>query len=456
MRGLAPRSLAAFAALAASLALAAPALGAPAVNGIFELKTELSSNNKIVAAPDGNVWFTLDSATKDVGSITPAGVVSEYELPKIENPIGITPGPGGRLWVVATGKATSFLPADPKGSEVTFESGEIQAEPNIVLGPDGLMWVASNNKVARFSPTAADPKSTIKEVKLEGELSPKDIDVAGPLIAIADNNGTEKRIVTFSSAGVQKDFAIKGASQGLAGAPSGQIAYSDAGASPEQSGLITPPNPAQSFEMLGDPFGVTYGIDEAFWIVRFAKGDLARVTPTGATTFLPGLPIETARQVAAGANGTLWVTMQKKEKVTGPAIARISGLEPPAGPPAPGSSTPQPGPVPAGPGPVVLPTTALGTKPKKVVKTTGETATVKFSFSSTTAGAGFECSIAKRVKPKGKKARFVGKGFKGCKSPKSYVLQPGRYRFQVRAVSGSLRDSSPAQSTFKVIHVARK
>jgi len=105
---------------------------------------------------------------------------------------------------------------------------------------------------------------------------------------------------------------------------------------------------------------------------------------------------------------------------------------------------------------VVLPQTLLVKEPKKVVTTTGKTANVKFAFSSSTAGAQFECSIGKRVKPKGKKARFVGKGFKGCKSPKSYTLQPGRYRFQVRAVSGSLRDSSPAQYTFKVIHVAPK
>src|SRR4051794_10106167 len=64
MRGLAPRSLAVAAALAASLVLAAPALGAPAVNGIFKLGSEIGTNNKIVTGPDGNVWFTLESATK--------------------------------------------------------------------------------------------------------------------------------------------------------------------------------------------------------------------------------------------------------------------------------------------------------------------------------------------------------------------------------------------------------
>ena len=98
---------------------------------------------------------------------------------------------------------------------------------------------------------------------------------AGSLVAISDNNKsvTEKgRIVTFTSAGVQKDFTIPGGSQGLAGAPTGQIAYSAAGANPEQSGPDHAARPGQSFELLGDPFGVAYGADQAFWIVQFAAG----------------------------------------------------------------------------------------------------------------------------------------------------------------------------------------
>ena len=80
--------------------------------------------------------------------------------------------------------------------------------------------------------------------------------------------------MTLTTAGVvQPDFVIGhegvGASQGVAGAPTGQIAFSDPGASPESIGLITPPNPAQEFERDGDPFGVAYGSDGAFWIPLF-------------------------------------------------------------------------------------------------------------------------------------------------------------------------------------------
>lgn len=445
MRGLARKLLVTACALLACLVLAAPALAAPHVEGIFKPASEIGQNGKIVAGPDGNVWFTIEG-TKDVAKITPAGVITEYELPGIEDPIGIAPGPEGRLWVAATGKATSFLPSDPKGTEQTFNSALINAEANLVLGPDGNFWVASNEKVAKFSPSNFN--GTIKEVPLTGTLAAKDIDVAGPLIVIADGTGGNKRIVTFTTAGVQKDFTTTGGSQGVAGAPSGQIGFSQQTQTPEQVGLISPPGPVQEFTLNEDPFGVAYGSDGAFWVVRSAKDGVARVSSTGQMTLIGGMPAGSMpRQIGAGPGNTMWVTIPKAGE---PGIARITGLEPPLPPVTP------PGPIPITTPPLSLPQTKLGKKPKKVVKTTSATAKVTFAFSSTTAGASFECSLGRRVKPKGKKPRFVGQAFRKCKSPKSYRLKSGRYRFQVRAVSGALRDSSPAKFSFKVVKAAKR
>ena len=451
MRSLVPKLLAAAVVLVAALAWAPAAVAVPTVSGIFPLGTEINDNNKIVAGPDGNMWFTLPG--KKVGSITPAGVVQEFELNKIENTIGIAAGPEGRIWVVATGKATSFLPSDPKGTEQDYESALINGEPNIVLGPENMFWVASANAVAKFSP--ANFKGTITEVKLTGELAPKDIDVAGPLIAIADNDKdpvTEKgRVVTFTAAGVQQDFAIPSSSQGLAGAPNGQIGFSSPLAKPEQAGLITPPGPASSFELLGDPFGVAYGSDQAFWIVQFANGGLTRLTSNGQTSFLGGLPKETARQVAAGPGNTLWVTLVHKEKVVEVSeIARVSGLEPP--PLSPSGTTPG-GPITVTQKPV--PDTRIAKGPKKVVKTTRARATVKFSFSSTVAGSTFQCRLTKVPTGKKKRAKASKGAFSGCSSPRVLKLVPGRYRFAVRAVAAGVVDGSPAEKAFKVIRAPR-
>jgi streptogramin lyase len=453
MRGPVAKLLALAAVCAAALAFAAPALAAPAISGIFPLGSEIETNNKITEGPDGNVWFTL--AGKKVGRITPQGAIKEFELKGIEGAIGIATGPEGRLWIVGTGKAASFLPTNPEGSEEDFASALINANANIVLGPEKMFWVASNESVAKFSP--ADFNGSIAPVAVEGELSPRDIDVAGSLIAIADVAepvlGKGGRIVTFTTAGKQHDVAIPGASQGVAGGPGGLIGFTAPGASPEQSGLIPSGGTASSFELTGDPFGITFGQDQAFWIAQFGPpGGLTRVATNGTHTSIGGLPTMTARQITPGPGHTLWVTMVENATLKSPpSIARVTGVEPPP--------TPAPGPIPVAPVPPVvkpaLPTTKLGSKPKKVVKITGSTAQVKFGFSSTTAGARFECALGHRVKPKGKKARFVGQSFKSCGSPKKYTLGPGRYRFQVRAVAGGVRDSSPAAFGFKVVRTGR-
>ena len=449
MRGLASRLVVAGAALAASLALAAPALGAPAISGHFALtESEIGTNNKIIEGPDGNIWVTTANAAKPVARVTPAGATQEFETGNAKTWSGITVGPDLNLWATFAGGVARFSPADPKGTFKEFPLPAIKAEASIVTGPDGNMWVATDGSIVRFSST--NPAGTEKAFPI-AKLSPKDIDVAGAGLVVAD---FEPRILTLTTSGaVSKEYPIDGGSQGVAGGANGLIGFSQQGSMPEQVGLISPPSNPQVFTQEGDPFGVAYGSDAAFWVVRSGVDGVARMSVTGQITQLSGFPAGSMpRQITSGPGNTMWVTLTNPGKVG--EIGRVSGLEPPV-PPSPGSS-PQPGPVPPGPAPIVLPQTTLGKGLKKVVNTTGQTANVKISFSSTTAGAKFECSVGKRVKPKGKTARFVGKGFKGCKSPKTYTLQPGRYRFQVRSVSGSLRDSSPAQYNFKVIHVAQK
>jgi virginiamycin B lyase len=414
----------------------ASAAAAPTIDGTFPLSSELGSNNKIVAGPDGNIWVTVEDATKDVARITPSGQVQEFDIEGIENAVGIVPGPDGNLWVTDVEKAAHFSPADPEGTDQAFTVAGIGAESQIVAGPDGQMWVASNNSVVNFSP--GDPTNTVLAIIVSGNLAPKDIDVAGSRIVIAEG-GAENRIVTFTTTGEQKDFAIGGASQGVAGGPGGQIAFSAPGATPEQSGLISPPNPAQSFELVGDPFGVTFGADGAYWIVQFAAGQLARVSTDGQLSFpIQGLPKESARQITAGPGGTLWVTLQKNGEPG--AVVRISGVEAPQ-PAGPTSTTP------TTPTAAQPPQTNLA-KGKKLFKAHAKEAKVRFRFSSPTTGTSFQCSLTKLRGKKGK-----APSFKPCKSPKTYPLAPGRYRFAVRALNGSLLDPTPATRTIRVVHL---
>lgn len=427
--------------LAAALALvftASAATAAPAVNGTFPLKSELNANNKLVTGPEGNIWVTLGSTTKDVAKIPPVGPIEEFDLSGVTEVSGITLGREDRLWVTDSTGVASFKPENPSGTVEATPIAGMGSFHSIVSGPDGKIWVAKSGEVLRFSPLTP----TVQEKKGIPELNPRDIDVSGSLVVVADAG--KPRIVTLTAAADfgKIEYPIDGGSQGVAGSPSGQIGFSQQIPNlgkPEQVGLITPPGPALAVEQPGDPFGVAFGSDGAFWIVRSGQtGGLARLTSSGQMTLLGGFPAGgTARQIAAGPGNTLWVSVEKNMEPG--VIVRVSGLEPPV--------TPIVAPPP--------PETKIAKGPKKVVKTTGKRAKVKFRFTSTTAGATFQCALTrvKKVK-KGKKA--AKPQFKGCKSPKSYNLKPGRYRFSVRAVSAGVVDPSAATRSFRVVHVHKR
>jgi virginiamycin B lyase len=433
MRSHATKLVAVLCVLASFLVGATGAIAAPVVDGVFPVKSEVATNNKIVAGPDGNVWFTVSDATNDVAKVTPAGLIEEFDIEGIETATGIAVGPDGNLWITDVEKAARFSPADPLGTDKSFSVAGVGAEGQVVAGPDGLIWVASNNQLVHFAP--ADPTNTVQPVTVNGAFSPKDIDVAGSLIVVADF-GTP-RIATFTTGGVQVDFALAGGPQGVAGGPGGQIAFSQQGVQPEEVGTINPPSPPQGKQIDGDPFGVTLGPDGAYWIARSAAGELIRLTTSGQTTTLPGFPPKYfPRQLTAGPGNTLWVTMEIPGENTA-AIARVSGVTPEA--------TPQP----STPPPITSPQTKIDKGPKKVVKTRNKKAKVKFRFSSSTPGVTFQCWLM-RVSKKAQQAILK---YKACSSPKIYRLRPGKYKFRVRAVNGGVPDLTPAVRNFRIVRI---
>src|SRR3954447_18588667 len=82
-------------------ALPSAASAAPAFDGSFDVS---GMPQRLALGSDGNVWFTLSGsgASKEFGSITPGGTVTEYDTPSNEIVVGITTGPDGNLWMSAT------------------------------------------------------------------------------------------------------------------------------------------------------------------------------------------------------------------------------------------------------------------------------------------------------------------------------------------------------------------
>jgi streptogramin lyase len=421
---------------------AAPAAAVPHVDGEFGIKSTFDGTDTIAEGPEGNMWATVSDATNDVARITPSGEVKEFNLPEVDHPTGIAAGPDGNMWVTLEGGVARFSPATPEDEGTTLKQTitEVKSQSSIAAGPNDRMWVATENNLV--SVPLENPLG-FKANEIPG-LFPHDIDAAGPLIAIADS-GLNKIVTATASGGdlaTETDFEIgggEGGSQGVAVNNGGQIGFSQQLHQPEQIGVIAPPGEPQTVDVPAtDPFGVALGSDGAFWIAESNTDGVSRLTTDAGAAFLGGFekPFK-PRQIAAGPANTLWVTLENNETSTY-RVGRISGLEPP--PP------PSVGPAPPG----AAPDTKITKGPKKRVVTKHKRAKVTFKFASSSPGVSFECALTRLKKTKKKKVRAPH--FAACKSPKSFELKLGRYRFEARAVLAGAHDPTPAQRSFRVVH----
>jgi virginiamycin B lyase len=82
-----------------------PSTGAVTEYAIPQLPLEIISPAGITAAPDGNVWATLDGQLGDDGlaRVTPSGIITEYAVSQGASPEVIVTGPDGNLWFSENG-----------------------------------------------------------------------------------------------------------------------------------------------------------------------------------------------------------------------------------------------------------------------------------------------------------------------------------------------------------------
>jgi streptogramin lyase len=291
-------------------------VAAPAVDGEFAVS---GKPGYIASGPDGNLWAVLSGSglNNDVARISPAGVVEEFDVPALAGAVGIAAGPDGNLWVTRAAKVARFSPAAPAGA-TEFAVADLAGPRDIAAGPDGNLWAASGDKLLRIPP--ANPVG-YTPFTIAG-LDARGLAADGERLWIASfGNGT---IYSATTAGVATPHAVGGGPQEVAAGAGGQVAFSNPGSNPQTVGRLTSGGSPLMTPAPGDPFGVAFGSDQAYWFAQFASDDLGRLSTEGEYSRLTGLSAGSGpRQITAGPGNTLWVSLETAGKV-----ARVTGVEP--------------------------------------------------------------------------------------------------------------------------------
>jgi streptogramin lyase len=123
-----------------------PAIGRIAADGtITEFPYTGHPNFTFESITEGvgdNIWFTDRGDHPDVGEVTPAGVITTYDLTPGRMPDGLTSGPDGQMWFTdeAFPTAIGHVPAGGPATESSTGLQTNAAPDQIVAGADGNLW----------------------------------------------------------------------------------------------------------------------------------------------------------------------------------------------------------------------------------------------------------------------------------------------------------------------------
>lgn len=124
----------------------------------YAVPTSAAGLDKIVTAPNGDMWFEMEDANK-IGRITPAGVITEFGLGETTTGEGkvqdLTVAPDGSIWVVYdTGWRALHVQPDLL-SATSYSLGSYPYGDDVEMGPDGVPWITMSydeNGLARILP----------------------------------------------------------------------------------------------------------------------------------------------------------------------------------------------------------------------------------------------------------------------------------------------------------------
>lgn len=290
---------------------------------VYNLPPNFDVPYGIANGPDGNIWFTEDQSFK-VGRISPTtGQFTEYALPKGDIfPQHMAPGSDGNVWwngVYHTGRYTFVAVVSnitPAGVVTDYRLPKAPAGGFFqTLGPDGRQWVALQTGYV----AAVDTSGHAKFYSLLTKDDPKTYlngIIPGPNHTLWVAEYGSRYVDEIDDLGnIISKFPVPDSPNGIAIGSDGNIWFAstdyDAIDSMTPTGLVTRyPLPEPCGGCVKGPLNIVAGPDGALWFTETLGCSIGQITTSG---HLKEFPIITPPcgpyDIAAGSDGNLWFTM---------------------------------------------------------------------------------------------------------------------------------------------------
>jgi streptogramin lyase len=286
----------------------------------FATPTPYSSPEVIASGPDGNLWFTEQTANK-IAQATPDGSITEFPIQTPNAGLsGITAGPDGNLWFTEN-RANQIGRISPNGTNVTeYRIPTANSGPSQILtGPDGNLWFLESNydQLARLDP------STGRVTEFALPTGRPEAMTVGPDGNLWYTDSAFDRLGRVTLNGQVSEFPVPTPGAGLEGitaGPDGGIWFAESSAS--KIGRLNPSNGSvQEFPTYSHrsyPWAITAGMDGNLW---FTESDLSinqigRITPDGQVDeFAIPSPNSAPLSIVSGPDCNIWFTENFKGKI---------------------------------------------------------------------------------------------------------------------------------------------
>jgi streptogramin lyase len=337
----------------------------------------------LVAAGDGNLWFTTEHTSSEIGEITPSGTVSLHPFTfPFETSEFIGVGPGGRLLLTdriqqVTGNLFSFDTATVTYNPLTDISNENEWITGAVTDHNGAIWYDrsnQNSQIDRISPEGPSypvPFGEIEPIPYNG-LEGLAIDNSGTFWMLAGNG-----VVSMTADGVFTLYPTDCATTEPPVVDGALIwfpcLFTSGAAVPAVQSLDPATRQITTYNLppegLSYPHAMVVGPEGAIWFSMLwttewgiSYSNIVRITPNGSPCYVglpegqsPSLVGDTASFLTVGSDNALWFATSEATNINEPhsSIGRMTTDTPCSPTPIAPPTTP-PNPVPPIPTPPVV------------------------------------------------------------------------------------------------------